>query len=163
MKRALVVALSILVSLMFASALFAQATTGPRGDTAPSTAPTGKAPAKEAPKGKTMSYTGEVTKVDAMGKSIVVKGKKGEMTFDVGMAKWRTYKSMDEVKQGDTVTVRYMEKDGKMMASSVAKGKPSGVKQESTAESAGKKADTMPSPKAPKGGSIPQESTPATK
>ncbi len=163
MKRVLVVALVMLVSLVFVSALFAQATTEPRGDTAPSTAPMGKEPAKAAPKAKTMSYTGEVTKVDAMGKSIVVKGKKGEMTFDVGMAKWRTYKSMDEVKQGDTVTVRYMEKDGKMMASSVAKGKPSGVKQESTAESEGKKADTMPSPKAPPGGSIPKEAPPIGK
>jgi hypothetical protein len=97
-----------------------------------------------------------------MAKTIIVKGKKGEMTFDVSMAKWKHYKSMDEVKQGDTVTVKYTKREGKMMASSVTKGKPSGVKQESTAESEGKKADKGMAPMAPTGG-VKQESTPENK
>ncbi len=159
MKKVLLVALTLVISLAFATGVFSQA----REETPPQSGPTGPAPEKMAPKAKTMRYTGEVTKVDAMGKMIMVKGKKGEMSFDVSMAKWKPYKSMDEVKQGDPVTVRYMEKGGKMMASSVTKGKPSGVKEESTAESEGKKADKGSAPKAPMGGSIPQESSPATK
>ena len=45
---------------------------------------------------------------------MIVKGKKGDMTFDVSGAKMK-----EKVKAGSNVTVRYMEKDGKMMASSV--------------------------------------------
>lgn len=121
MKKAFLIALTLVISFAFVTAVFAQATTEPRKDTAPSTAPTGKAPEKAAPKAKTMTYVGDVTKVDAMAKTIMVKGTKGEMTFDVSMANWKPYKSMDEVKQGDPVTVKYMEKEGKMMASSVTK------------------------------------------
>jgi hypothetical protein len=75
-----------------------------------------KAPVKKAPRGNTHQYSGEVTKVDTAAKSIVVKNKKDEMTFDVGMARMK-----GEVKEGDKVTVKYTKKEGKMTASSVAK------------------------------------------
>ena len=78
MKKALLIALALLISVAFATGVFAQATTEPRQDTAPSTAPTGE----KATKAK----------------------------------------------------------------------KQSGLKEESTAESAGKKADKGPSPKAPRDG-----------
>ena len=156
MKKAVLVALTLIISVAFTTGVFAQATSEPRKDTAPSTAPMG-------PKPKAMEYVGTIAMIDTMAKGMVVTGRKGEMTFDVSMAKWQPYKSMNEVKQGDSVTVRYMEKDGKMMASSVTKAKAPGVKQESTPALEGQKADKGPAPKAPKGGSIPQESTATTK
>ena len=121
MKRALLIVLALVISVTFAMGVFAQATTEPRLDTAPSTVPMRPMPGKKAPKSKSMQYAGIIALVDVTAKGIVVKGRKGEMTFDVSMAKWKPYRSMDEVKQGDPVTVRYTEKDGEMMASSVTK------------------------------------------
>ncbi len=89
MKKALLVVLSLLISVPFATGVFAQATAGPRPDTAPSTAPTSPAPGNKAPKPKSMEYTGTIILVDRTAKGIVVKGRKGEMTFDVSMAKWK--------------------------------------------------------------------------
>ena len=97
-----------------------------------------------------MEYVGTIAMIDTMAKGMVVTGRKGEMTFDVSMTKWQPYKSMNEVKQGDSVTVRYMEKDGKMMASSVTKAKAPGVKQESTRRSRGRKLTKGPLRKLPR-------------
>ena len=163
MKKALLITLTLVISVAFTTGVFAQGTAEPRKDTAPSTAPIGPMPGKMAPKPKAMEYVGTIVMADAVAKGIVVTRRKGQMTFDVSMAKWMPYKSMNEVKQGDSVTVRYMEKDGKMMASSVTKAKAPGVKQESTPALEGQTADKGPAPKAPKGGSIPQESTATTK
>jgi hypothetical protein len=85
MKKASLIALALLINIAFATGVFAQATTEPRQDTVPSTAPTGEK---------------------------AVKAKKPAK-------------------------------------------KQSGVKEESTAESEGKKADKGPSPKAPRGGTHP--------
>jgi hypothetical protein len=85
MGKAPLVALALLISIAFATGVFAQATTEPRQDTVPSTAPTGEK---------------------------AVKAKKPAK-------------------------------------------KQSGVKEESTAESEGKKADKGPSPKARRGGTHP--------
>jgi hypothetical protein len=85
MEKAPLVALALLISIAFVTGVFAQATTEPRQDTVPSTAPTGEK---------------------------AVKAKKPAK-------------------------------------------KQSGVKEESTAESEGKKADKGPSPKAPRGGTHP--------
>jgi hypothetical protein len=163
MKRALFIVLALVISATFAMGVFAQATTEPRPDTAPSTAPMRPMPGKKAPKPKSMQYAGTIVLVDVTAKGIVVNGRKGEMTFDVSMAKWKPYKSMAEVKQGDPVSVRYTEKDGEMVASSVTKANASGVKEESSpTSSAEKKAEQKHAPMAPKGG-VKQESTPANK
>ncbi len=82
MRKAPLRALALLVIIGLAATLFVQATIEPRGDTAPSTAPTGERATK----------TGQQAQ------------------------------------------------------------EPSGVKEESTAESEGRKADSKPSPKAPKDG-----------
>ena len=113
----------LVISAAFVTAVFAQAPAGKPAAAAPQKA---QAPASEkkpvvvrkakAPKGKTHRYTGDVTKVDTMLKTIVVKGKKDEMTFDVGMAQMK-----GDVEEGDKVTVKYTKKEGKMMASSVTK------------------------------------------
>ena len=163
MKRALLIVLALVISATFAVGVFAQATTEPRLDTAPSTAPMRPMPGKKAPKPKSMRYTGTIILVDVTAKGIVVKGRKGEMTFEVSKAKWKPYKSMDEVKQGDPVTVRYTKKHGERMASSVTKASATGMKEESSpTSSAEKKAEQKPAPMAPKGG-VKEESTPANK
>lgn len=112
MKKVLVIVLAVLFSMAFVGVVFAQAP-----------APTEKVPAateKAAPekkmekKEKAMHFRGEVTAVDAAAKTMTVKGKKGEETFDVSNAK-----GADKVKSGEKVKVMYKEVDGKKMASAV--------------------------------------------
>ena len=106
MRKGLIIALAVVLSVACITAVFAQA-------------PAEKA-APEKMKHKGGHFWGEITTVDMAAKMMTVKGKKGEMTFDVSGAKME-----GEMKAGDKVAVRYMEKEGKMMASSVkmARGK----------------------------------------
>jgi len=121
MKKVLMVALALLISVAFVSAVFAQAPAKPaEKPAAPAPAPEKKAAApapateKKAEKPKVHQYTGTIEKMD--GKMIVLKGQQGEKTFDAASAKMK-----GEPKQGDKVVVKYTEKDGKMVASSVTK------------------------------------------
>jgi hypothetical protein len=50
--------------------------------------------------------------MDTAASMMTVKGKKGDMTFDVSSANVK-----ESAKAGCKVTVKYMEKDGRMMAS----------------------------------------------
>ena len=122
MKRVFMVALAVLISVAFVTSVFAQAPAKPADkpaaekpaaapDKAPAPAPKAPAPEKKA---KTAQYAGEVVSMDATAKTLVVKGKKGDMTFDVATAKMK-----GEAKTGDKVMVKYAKKDGKMVASSV--------------------------------------------
>lgn len=104
MKKALLVVLSLLFSAALVTTVFAQQKKAP-----------------EASKPKALHYYGTVASMDSVAKLLVVKGKKGEMKFDVADAKWKGYKAMDEVKTGERVRVKYVEKDGKMMAELVYK------------------------------------------
>jgi hypothetical protein len=104
MKRALWVVLSLLFSAALVTTVFAQEKKAP-----------------EASKPKALHYYGTVASMDSAAKLLVVKGKKGEIKFDVAAARWKGYKGMDEVKTGEYVSVRYVEKNGKMMAESVYK------------------------------------------
>jgi hypothetical protein len=99
MKRALLIAVLVAVSVALVSTVFAAE--------------------KKAP--KAMTFKGVVASMDAAGKMLVVKGEKGEKTFNVATAQWGEFKSMDEVKAGDKVIVKYMEKEGKMVATMVGK------------------------------------------
>jgi Cu/Ag efflux protein CusF len=115
MKRALLVLLVLLISAAFVTTVFAQT-------------PAKQAPATEkAPAVHKMA--GEVLAVDAAAKMLSVKGAKAEMKFDVASAKWTGYKTMDEVKAGDKVSVKYVEKDGKMVATAIAKSVPKTAKK----------------------------------
>ena len=131
MKKALLVGLSVLISVAFMTTLFAQTTEKKETTTTTTTTPEKKetitttttTPEKKETVTKTtrtkaMMFAGKVTNMDMAEKMMTVKGKKGEMTFDVSGAKMK-----GEAKAGDMVTVKYMEKDGKMMASSVTRGK----------------------------------------
>ncbi len=74
-----------------------------------------KAPEKE--KSKSQSATGELLSADAKAGMLTVKVKQKNMDFT---AKTKAAKkALEKVKVGDTVTVSYTEKDGKMVASSI--------------------------------------------
>jgi Cu/Ag efflux protein CusF len=115
MKRTLLVLLVLLISAAFVTTVFAQT-------------PAKQAPATEkAP--AVHKLAGEVLAVDAAAKTLSVKGSKAEVKFDVASAKWAGYKAMDEVKAGDKVSVKYVEKDGKMVATHIAKVVPKTTKK----------------------------------
>ena len=100
MKKMFVIILAVVIGL-------ALATTGFTADTSKND--------------KARTYTGTVSSVDTSAKNIVVKGKGGEKTFDVGDAKWKGYSSLDDIKAGDKVTVSYTGKGENMTAKSVSK------------------------------------------
>jgi len=110
MKKALLIGLTLLIGFAFATAVFAQAPAAPE-KAAPAPAPEQKAETKAPAKHKTHHFRGEVTAVDMAAKTLTVKGKKGDMTFDLTGAKMK-----GEPKMGDKVRVAYMEKEGKMVA-----------------------------------------------
>lgn len=115
MKRALMIALAVTVSLAFAGAGIAADAAKSTPDTSKSTAEGAKSTTDMSPmKAKMRTMTGEVTNVDMSAKTIAVKGKKGEETFDVS-----NVKNADSVKTGEKVTVSYSEQEGKMVAKSV--------------------------------------------
>jgi hypothetical protein len=99
MKRALLIAVLVVVSVALVSTVFAAD--------------------KKAP--KAMTFKGAVVSMDAKTNMLVVKGEKKDMSFNVAGAKWTDYKAMEEVKAGDKVVVKYTEKEGKMMATTVGK------------------------------------------
>ena len=120
MKKALLAGLAVFISIAFVTNVFAQMPEKKETTTTTTTTttPEKKQTTTTTTKSKGMKFTGEVTNMDMAGKMLTVKGKKGDMTFDVSNAKMK-----GEVKTGDRVTVKYMEKDGKMMASWVDMGK----------------------------------------
>jgi hypothetical protein len=124
MKKVLMMALTVVISVAFVTVVFAQAPAGtPEQKTTTTTTTT--TPEKkvtttttETTKSKAMWFKGRVTSMDTAAKMMTVKGKKGDMTFDVSNAKMK-----GEAKAGDMVRVKYTEKDGKMMAHRVTVGR----------------------------------------
>jgi hypothetical protein len=108
MKKTLLFGLAVFVGMAFVTAAFVQASETKETTTTTTTTT----------KHKVMEFKGEVTNMDMAAKMMTVKGKKGDMDFDVSSAKMKR-----EPMAGDKVEVKYMEKDGKMMASSVKMGK----------------------------------------
>ena len=108
MKKTLLFGLAVFVGMAFVTAAFVQASETKETTTTTTTTT----------KHKVMEFKGEVTNMDMAAKMMTVKGKKGDMDFDISSAKIKR-----EPMAGDKVSVKYMEKDGKMMASSVKMGK----------------------------------------
>ena len=129
MKKALLAGLAVFISIAFVTNVFAQMPEKKETTTTTTTTttPKKKQTTTTTTKSKGMKFTGEVTNMDMAGKMLTVKGKKGDMTFDISSAKMK-----GEVKAGDMVTVKYKEKDGTMMASSVTKGKAKKTKTTKT-------------------------------
>ena len=120
MQNALRVFIVALTALAFSGVSFGQ-----EKKTSPATPATPGAPAMEkktemkSEKPKTARMTGEVTSVDAKAGTLTVKAKDKEtkLTAESSSAK----NALEKIKVGDTVRVSYTEKDGKRVASSVAK------------------------------------------
>jgi hypothetical protein len=126
MKKVLMIALAVLISVAFVTTVFAQE----KKDAKPAAPAADKAKAevkKEAPKAKAQTFKGEFVSFDEKAKTLVAKGEKSDMTFDVS-----AIKKMPKAAAGDTATVVYTEKDGKMVAKSVkiAKAKKAAEKKE---------------------------------
>ena len=133
MKRYLMIAFAVIMGLSLVTVSFAAETpaapkaapakpavtekAAPAAPATPAAAPEKKAE-KKAAKEKVHQFTGEVTTMDAAAKTLTVKGKKGDMTFDVTNVKMEK-----EPMAGDKVMVKYTEKDGKMTAKSVKAAK----------------------------------------
>jgi len=145
MKKVLMMVLAFLISVAFVTTVFAQAPAGTpekkTTTTTTTTTPEKKETATTTTKSKTMIFTGEVTNMDTAAKMMTVKGKKGDMTFDVSGVKMK-----GEAKAGDKVTVKYMEKEGKMMASSVTMGGAKTTKKTTTKTKETKVETTAPAP-----------------
>jgi ribosomal 50S subunit-recycling heat shock protein len=122
MKKVSMFVLAVIISVAFVGTVFAQAPAGTpekkETTTTSTTTPEKKVTTTKITKSKAMMCQGEVTNMDMAAKTMTVKSKKGDMTFDVSGAKMKA-----EVKAGDKVTVKYTEKEGKMMASAVTMGK----------------------------------------
>ena len=131
MKNALRVLIVALTSLAFIGVGFAQEKkTTPATPTAPATE---KKTEMKSEKPKTSRITGEVTSVDAKAGTLTVKAKDKEtnLTADSSSAK----SALGKVKVGDMVKVSYSEKDGKMVASSIAKTQTAAKATKSPAKS----------------------------
>jgi hypothetical protein len=113
MKKALLIVLAVLISVAFMTTVFAQEKKVEPKKDAPAAAPApAKAEAKkEAP--KVEEFKGVFVSADAKAKTLVAKDDKAEVTFNVNkIAKFAA---------GDKIVVKYTEKDGKKVASSVKK------------------------------------------
>jgi hypothetical protein len=130
-KNALRVFVLALITVAFSGISFAQAK--PATPATPATPP---APAMEkktemkSEKAKTAHITGEVTSVDSKAGTLTVKTKDKETNL---IADSNAKGALGKVKVGDMVKVTYAEKDGKMLASSIA-----GVKAKKSAKATAK-------------------------
>jgi hypothetical protein len=133
MKKVLMFALALLISVSFVATGFAQdkakapekpaaaapekakapekpAAVAPEKAAAPEKVAAPEKPAK--PKAKPrVGFVGMVTMVDLAAKELAVKGKKDAVTFDLTNAKFKGYKKAEEIQAGDKVLVKYV-KDG---------------------------------------------------
>jgi hypothetical protein len=111
MKRLLIFFVGLMMIFGFSMIGFAQTKNTPVGNQKPVAAEK-----KEEGAAKMMTFTGKVVTVNTSDKTIVVKGKEGEETFDVS-------KVTETVQPGQTVRVAYRTGNGKMVASSVRTGR----------------------------------------
>jgi ribosomal protein S1 len=125
-KNALRVLVVVLITVAFSGISFAQAK--PATPATPATPP---APAMEkkteSEKAKTTRITGEVTSVDSKAGTVTVKTKDKETNL---IADSNAKGALGKVKVGDMVKVTYTEKEGKMLASSIAGVKSKAKKSE---------------------------------
>jgi len=76
-------------------------------------------------KGQKMErFTGRVTSVDISDMTMVVESMKAGMTFEIGAARVKGYKTINSVKKGDRVTVQYVMGQGTATARTITKNKP---------------------------------------
>ena len=132
MKKVLLLVFALLITVSFVTSGFAQekakvpekpaaapekpaaapekpAVAAPEKPAAPEKKEAAEKPAPAKPKPKP-GFAGEITRADAAANLFTVKGKKETVTFDFSGAKFKGYKSADEIKVGDKVVVLYNKK-----------------------------------------------------
>jgi len=138
-KISLMVAVLTLVSFV-AVATAQQAAPAPAK---PAATPAPPKPAAAPAPAKAEAFSGDIAKVDAMAKAVVVKGKKGEMTFVMDDKTKITMGGKDmplgDLKEGMAANVSYKKEGDKNLASSIkvaapkaapaAKAKPAATKK----------------------------------
>ena len=117
---------AILMIVAFAGGAMAQQATAPQSTPPSSPAPSTMAPSNAtapSPAVKADRVRGVVTKVDEAAKEVIVKGKKGEMTFatnnDTKIMQGKKELNLSELKAKEHVTVSYMKEGGQMIAQSI--------------------------------------------
>ncbi len=119
-------------------------------------------PAAEKPKPKPVAgFVGKVTVTDSVFKSVSVQRAKDVVTFDVSDAKFKGYKSADDITVGDKIAMKY-DKKGKLTVTKIAGAKkekaakkekvakPKKEKKEAAPADEQKPAEKKPAKKAPK-------------
>lgn len=114
--------IAIIVSLLFVLSVAGLSLAAEKKEAAP--APAAKEEKKvdeQKPEKKTHHYVhGEVTAVDAVAKTLTVKGKKGEVTLTVDdKTKFHKGKTLADLKVGDKLGAKYKDVDGKMVATRI--------------------------------------------
>lgn len=133
MNKALMIGLTLLVSVALVTSVSARSATG---KAAKATAPKGSAKAAGS------AYTGIVSSVNAESKTMTVKGKRGPVSVDVAKPVFKGYGAMSDVKQGDKVSVSYgpdSTKITKISAGKATKAKQPAQKGEKPVKKAKKK------------------------
>ena len=111
MKRLLIMAIVLVSGLVLATTIFA------------GTKPADKLAVSPA-QAKVKNFVGVVVAVSTSAMTLVAKGKKGDVTFDVASAKFAAGAKLEELKAGDNLGVEYVEKDGKNSATLIGKVRP---------------------------------------
>jgi ribosomal protein S1 len=128
--------IAIVVSVLFVLSVTGLSFAADQKAAAPAKAEEKKTDEKKAPE-KVNQVTGVVVAVDAKAKTLTVKGKKSDIALSVDE---KAAKNLAGLKVGDKVTVKYTEKDGKNVATSVA-AKKAEEKKEAAPAAAAPKAD----------------------
>jgi len=131
MKKVLIMVFVLIIGIAFMTTGFAQEkpkAAPPKAEPEKAPAPEKAVPEKPAapekpkPKPKPAGFVGVVKNYDAAGKTLTVQDKKGTVVFDAANPKLKGYKSINEVKAGDKVAVKYTQ-DG-VMITKIAAAKP---------------------------------------
>ncbi len=141
MKRPWLAAFVLLISFAFVSMAFAQAkpaekptaekAAAEKAAPAPAEKPAAPAPDEkkeekpaEKPKPKMPSgFIGLITNIDNMAQTLTVKGAKEPITVDTTKPTLKGYKSIEQMKVGDKVAVKYGKKEG-LVITKIASAKP---------------------------------------
>jgi len=71
-------------------------------------------------------FTGRVTSISVAEMTMVVESMKTGMTFEIGGARLKGYKTVNNIRTGDRVTVQYVMSQGKAAARVITKNKSYG-------------------------------------
>ena len=153
MKKVLIAVFVLLVSVAFVSGAYAQdkpAAEKPKAAAEKPAAEKAEKPAAEKPEAEKAEkpaekpkpklpsgFIGKVAALDNMAQTLTVKSAKESVTFSTATPKLKGYKSIEEMKTGDTVAVKYT-KTG-IMITKIAGAKPEKAKKEKPAAKKSKK------------------------